>query len=225
AIPGSYRRNNNTTETTASNHNVGGTSRARPTHAYKSVCRMKPHRIPSVIENVSGMRTSVTNAGTESSTVVKSICETIWNIAAPTSTSTGAVAYAGTAAASGATKKHGRKQSAVTTDARPVRPPIRIPAMLSTYAVPADVPASPARNVANASTIRRRRRVKGVPSGSITPAAVETPMNVDSESNRSVKRIEIIAGSSAGRSAEKTSSLRKALEKSGRLTTRCGSEM
>ena len=47
-------------------------------------------------------------------------------------TGPGAPAAASAAAARGATKKQGRKQSAVTTDAIPVRPPIRMPAMLST---------------------------------------------------------------------------------------------
>ena len=46
--------------------------------------------------------------------------------------STAAVASPGTAAASGARKKHGRKQNAVTIEARPLRPPMRMPAMLST---------------------------------------------------------------------------------------------
>ncbi len=178
--------------------------------------------MPCVIENVSGIRTSVTNAGSASSTCAKSIWDTIWNIATPTSTSTGAVAYVGTAEASGATKRQGRKQRAVTTDAAPVRPPIRMPAMLSTYAVPDDVPASPATKVANASTMRPRRRLSGRPSASVRPAAVATPMKVESESNRSVNRIETIAGSRPGRSAPNTSSFNATEEKSGRLTTCSG---
>ena len=93
-------------------------------------------------------------------------------------------------------KRHGRKQSAVTTDARPVRAPTRMPAMLSTKAVPDDVPARPAPSVAHASTIRPRRRFSGRPSGSVSPAALATPMNVDSESKRSVNRIATMAGSS-----------------------------
>src|SRR5262245_28297634 len=91
------------------------------------------------------------------------------------------------AAASGAINRHGRKQTAVTTDARPERAPTRMPAMLSTKAVPDDVPASPAPNVAHASTMRPRRRFSGWPSGSVSPAALATPMNVDRESKRSVK--------------------------------------
>ena len=68
--------------------------------------------------------------------------------------------------------------------------------MLSTYAVPGDVPASPEPSVASASTIRPRRRLMGRPSASVRPAAVATPMNVESESNRSVKKIATIDGSS-----------------------------
>ena len=136
--------------------------------------------------------------------------------------STDAVAYAGTAAASGARKKHGTKQSAVTTDARPVRAPMRMPAMLSTYAVPGDVPARPEPSVASASTMRPRRRLIGRPSGSVRPAALATPMNVDSESKRSVKRIATIAGSSAILSAPRMSSARNADEKSGALTRPSG---
>ena len=89
--------------------------------------------------------------------------------------------------------------------------------MLSTKAVPDDVPARPAPNVAHASTIRPRRRLSGRPSGSVSPAALATPMNVDSESNRSVNRIATMAGSSDQRSASMTSSLRKTDEKSGAL--------
>src|SRR5438093_457009 len=59
---------------------------------------MKPQRMPCVIENVSGMSTSVTNAGRPSSITEKSTVVTVWNIATPTSMRTGAVAYAGTAA-------------------------------------------------------------------------------------------------------------------------------
>ena len=66
---------------------------------------------------------------------------------------------------------------------------------------PTSVPASPAPSVANESTISPRRRLIGRPSRSVNPAAVATPMKVESESKRSVKRIVIIAGSSAGLSA------------------------
>ena len=94
--------------------------------------------------------------------------------------------------------------------------------MLSTYAVPGDVPARPDASVATASTISPRRRLIGRPSASVRPAALATPMNVDSESNRSVKRIATIAGSSASLSAPRTSSARNADEKSGALTSRRG---
>ena len=77
----------------------------------------------------------------------------------------------------------------MTTDVRPVRPPMLMPAMLSMYAVPGDVPASPAPSVATASTMRPSRRLRGLPSSSTSPAACETPMKVEIESNRSVKRI------------------------------------
>src|SRR5262245_17590460 len=111
---------------------------------------IKPQRIPCVIENVRGMSTSVTNDGSESSMAAKLMCPTIWNIATPTSTSTGAVAYVGTTAASGEKKKQGRK------------PPIRIPAMLSTYAVPDEVPASPPTG---SQTHRRSARAAGSAGG------------------------------------------------------------
>ena len=103
-----------------------------------------------------------------------------------------------------------------------MRPPIRMPAMLSTYAVPGDVPASPDVSVATASTIRPRRRLIGRPSASVRPAALATPMNVDSESNRSVNRIATIAGSSDSFSAPRMSSARNADEKSGALTSVSG---
>ena len=73
--------------------------------------------------------------------------------------------------------------------------------MLSTYAVPGDVPARPDPSVATASTIKPRRRLIGRPSASVRPDAFATPMNVESESNRSVKRIAKIGGSSARFSA------------------------
>ena len=126
------------------------------------------------------------------------------------------------AAATGPMKKHGRKHAAVTIDARPVRPPMRMPAMLSTYAVPGDEPARPDVNVATASTIKPRRRLIGRPRSSVSPEALATPMNVDSESKRSVNRIARIAGSSASRSAPRMSSARNADEKSGALTSFSG---
>jgi len=107
-------------------------------------------------------------------------------------------------------------------EARPVRAPIRIPAMLSTYAVPGEVPTSPAPNVAHASTIKPCLRFIGLPPGSTRPAALATPMNVESESKRSVNRIVTIAGASDSCSAPTTSSFRKTDEKSGKLTSRSG---
>ena len=74
---------------------------------------------------------------------------------------------------------------------------MRMPAMLSTYAVPEDVPARPAPSVASESTMSPRLRLSGRPSGSVSPDALATPMNVDSESKRSVKRMETMAGRSA----------------------------
>ena len=85
---------------------------------------MNPHRIPCVMENVSGIRIKVRNAGSPSSIFANRICATLRNIAAPTRISTAAVAYGGTMPAKGAMKKHGRKQSAVKTEVSPVRPPI-----------------------------------------------------------------------------------------------------
>ena len=94
---------------------------------------------------------------------------------------------------------------------------MRMPAILSTYAVPGDDPSRPADAVATASTMRPFRRLSGRPSSSVSPAAVETPMKVDSESNRSVKRIATIEGSSDHCSAPVMSSARTVDEKSGRL--------
>src|SRR6185503_10235146 len=109
---------------------------------------MKPQSIPWVIEKVRGIRIIVKNAGNPSSIRAKFIEPTLLNIAAPTKTKTGVVAKGGTMPASGARKKHGRKQSAVNTEVKPVRPPLLMPAMLSMYAVPDEVPASPAPKVA-----------------------------------------------------------------------------
>src|SRR3989442_766702 len=92
---------------------------------------MNPQSIPWVIENVSGIRIKVRNAGTPSSIFEKLILPTLLNIAAPTRIKTAAVAYGGTMPANGAMKKHGRKQSAVNTDVKPVRPPMLIPACLN----------------------------------------------------------------------------------------------
>ena len=92
---------------------------------------MNPHRIPCVIENVSGIRIRVRNAGTPSSIFEKLILPMLVNIAAPTRISTAAVANGGTMPAIGAMKKHGRKQSAVKIDVNPERPPMRMPATLS----------------------------------------------------------------------------------------------
>ena len=50
----------------------------------------------------------------------------------PTITSTGAVAADGTALTKGARKALSAKQTAVTTEVRPVRPPAAMPAALST---------------------------------------------------------------------------------------------
>ena len=95
--------------------------------------------------------------------------------------------------------------------------------MLSTYAVPGELPARPAPSVAHASTISPRRRLIGCPSGSVRPAAFATPMKVDNESNRSVNMIAIMAGRSASWSAPTTSSSRNTDEKSGAPTICRGS--
>jgi hypothetical protein len=121
------------------------------------------------------------------------------------------------AAATGAMKRHGRKQKAVTTAVSPVRPPILIPEMLSTYAVPDEVPNRPAPRVANASTIRPWRRFLGSPLSSTRFDACATPMSVESESNRSVIITVTMAGSSASCSAPHRSSFRNTDEKSGEL--------
>src|SRR5258706_954636 len=97
---------------------------------------MNPQRIPWVIENVSGIRIKVRNAGTPSSIFEKLIFPTLLNIAAPTRIKTAAVAYGGTIPAPRAVKKHRRKQSALNTQVKTVRPPHLIPAQLSMYAVP-----------------------------------------------------------------------------------------
>jgi hypothetical protein len=53
---------------------------------------MKPQRMPCVMEKVSGMRMTVRNAGSASSTRLKSSPATPLNMNAPTRTSTAAVA-------------------------------------------------------------------------------------------------------------------------------------
>jgi len=175
-----------------------------------------------VIENVSGIKISVRNAGRASSIFEKLIWLTLWNIAAPTRISTAAVAKGGTIPASGAINKHGRKQSAVTTEVLPVRPPMLIPAMLSIYAVPDEVPARPAPIVASESTINPCRRFRGCPSSSSKSPACATPMNVEIESKRSVNRIAMIDGSKLNFNAPKISSLKNTVPKSGRLNIRGG---
>ena len=85
-----------------------------------------------MIDSVSGMSTSVRNAGTISSSASKGNVRDVRNMSTPTTMSTGAVAYAGTMAASGARNRHGTKQSAVTTAVSPERPPALMPAALST---------------------------------------------------------------------------------------------
>src|SRR5438552_3864618 len=98
---------------------------------YKPTCEMKPQRTPCVIENVSGIKIKVKNAGTPSSIFEKLILATLVNMAAPTRIKTAAVAKGGTVPASGAMKRQGKKQSAVKTEVSPVRPPILMPATLS----------------------------------------------------------------------------------------------
>ena len=118
----------------------------------------------------------------------------------------------------GARKRQGKKHKAVAIDVRPVRPPASIPAALSIYAVPGEVPKSPAPRVASASTMSPCLSLSGCPRESTMPAAWETPTKVESESNKSVRKIETIAGISAGRSAPSRSSLNNTELKSGRLS-------
>ena len=66
---------------------------------------MKPQRIPWVIENVSGIKMIVKNAGSPSSILENEILPTLPNIEAPTRISTDAVANVGTIPASGARKR------------------------------------------------------------------------------------------------------------------------
>ena len=107
-------------------------------------------------------------------------------------------------------------------DACPVRPPMRMPAMLSTYAVPGELPASPAPSVAMESTIRPRRKLSGRPFSSVSPEAVATPMNVDNESNRSVNRMATIAGISDSRNAPRECEREKGRLKVGPTEERRG---
>jgi hypothetical protein len=88
--------------------------------------------------------------------------------------------------------------------------------------VPEELPKSPAPSVANASTISPWRRFFGSPFSSTRWAACDTPMNVDSESKRSVSMTVIIAGASDHLSAPQISSLKKTLEKSGALNQDAG---
>src|SRR5437762_219149 len=68
--------------------------------------------MPWVIENVSGIRTMVRNAGMASSKRSSGNWRTLRNISAPTSTRIGAAAYGGTLAASGPMNRQGTKHSA-----------------------------------------------------------------------------------------------------------------
>src|SRR4051812_34419678 len=68
-----WPRYSNPAHNTDSSASVGPISRQRPAIAYRTVCRRKPHKIPCVIESVSGMRTIVTNAGSASSSDENSI--------------------------------------------------------------------------------------------------------------------------------------------------------
>ena len=49
----------------------------RPTAAYKRACSTNPHKMPCVIDSVSGISTMVTNAGRLSSVVEKLTLATI----------------------------------------------------------------------------------------------------------------------------------------------------
>ena len=81
---------------------------------------------------------------------------------------------------------------------------------------------APRRASRTASTIRPWRRFFGSPLSSTRFAACATPMNVDSESNRSVSITVIIAGASDHLSAPQISSFRNTLEKSGALNHDAG---
>src|SRR5262245_54167028 len=126
------------------------------------------------------------------------------------------------AAAVGAMKRHGRKQNAVAIAVTPVRPPMRMPAMLSAYAVPGELPKSAEATIATASTIKPRRRLFGLPLASRRLPAWATPMKVDSESNRQVIRTVTIAGTIVHCNAPTISSCRNEEEKSGALTHDAG---
>ena len=145
-----------------------------------------------MIESVSGIRTMVTNAGRLSSIDAK------FERRRPSETSTARPAPAPPRSRSRAplppaepTKKHGRKHSAVTTDARPVR---------RAHADAGDaLDVGRARRRAGQARAERRAthrrsgrvcRLSGRPSARSGLTALATPMNVDSESKRSVKRID-----------------------------------
>src|SRR4029078_10511452 len=150
---------------------------------------MKPQRIPWVIDTVRGMRIIVKNAERLSSIRSNRIWPTLLNIEAPTSIKTGAVAYEGTIPAKGARKRQGKKHNAVNTEVSPVRPPTLIPAILSIYAVPEELPTTPAPRVATESTIKACRKLRGFPLSSSRFDACATPMKVEIESNRSVNNM------------------------------------
>jgi hypothetical protein len=103
----------------------------RPTRQYRPTWEMKPHRIPWVIEKVRGMSTMVRNAGRPSSSRAKSMAADALEHGGPDQDQHRRRRVGRHHPASGATKKQGRKHSAVTTDVNPVRPPALMPAALS----------------------------------------------------------------------------------------------
>ena len=109
----------------------------------------------------------------DSSRLLQSISLNDEAIMIPTSTSTGAVAAAGTALTKVLKKADRIKQREVITDAKPVRPPAPIPAALSTNVVVFDVPINAPIEVAVASakSALSKRVLKPFPSPAVSSSS------------------------------------------------------
>src|SRR5690606_22385471 len=99
------------------------------------------------------MVTAVTATGAASVRSSQFTSASARDITTATNRSAAAVAYCGIQPASGEKNSASRKQIAVTTEARPVRPPAVTPAALSIYEVVLDVPSSEPMVVAEESAI------------------------------------------------------------------------
>ena len=109
-------------------------------------------------------------------------------IITPTMNRTGPVAAAGIARNNGEKKRAAAKQTAMTNDVRPVRPPSETPEALSIYVVVVLVPHMAPATVATASAMSTLLMPSTLPSLSTIPDFTDTPTTVPIVSNMSMKR-------------------------------------